>query len=48
MAYQVTAMASHNEGLLDFDDYFDDEWMNEQVEVGNCVVCYTYCCLRIT
>ncbi|XP_065059624.1 uncharacterized protein LOC135687095 [Rhopilema esculentum] len=39
VAYQATAMASHHEGLLDFDDFFDDEWMNEQVEEISIAFC---------
>ncbi len=47
VAYQVTAMAAHNEILLDFDGFFDNEWMNQQGEVGNCVLCYNYRCFSI-
>ena len=48
VACKETAMAAHNEGLPDLEGLFDDEWMDEQIEVGNCVVCYIYCCLCIT
>ena len=41
-------MATPNEGLPDFEGFFDDEWVDEQIEVGNCVVGYIYFCLYIT
>lgn len=38
VACEVTAMAAHeDEGLPDFEGFFDEEWMDEQIEVGNCV-----------
>ena len=49
VACEVTAMAAHeDEGLPDFEGFFDEEWMDEQIEVGNCVFCYICCCLCIT
>ena len=47
VACKETAMAAHNEGLPDLESLFDDEWMDEQIEVGNCVVCYISYCLCI-
>ncbi len=47
VAYQVTAITAHNEVSPDFNGFFEDEWMNQQVEVGKCVVCYNYRCFSI-